>query len=395
MHADHLHADRRARVPEVRRRSSSGRAAYSSHQRSRAHGRGAAQLAASRRGSSSSPTASAYSVWATWAPTAWAYRSASSRSTPACAGVHPRSCLPVTIDVGTDNAELLDDPLYIGLRQQPRDAGRRTTSSSKNSSTAAQEVFPGVVIQFEDFANHNAFRLLEKYRDRICHVQRRHPGHCGGRAAGHVLGAAHHRRQARGPDRCCSSARAKRPPASPTSSSSAMMAQGLSDGRGAAALLARRFAGPGRAEPRPISPSTSCRTRTSMRRSAISSTAITALQAHRHHRRRGGRRHVHRGRAARKWRELNKRPIVFALSNPTSKSECTAEEAYRWTDGRALFACGSPFDPVTLDGRTFVPRQGNNSYIFPGVGLGAIASRREAASPTRCSWPLRTRSPTW
>jgi malate dehydrogenase (oxaloacetate-decarboxylating)(NADP+) len=288
----------------------------------------------------------------------------------ACAGVHPQLCLPVILDVGTNNTELLNDPYYIGLRQR-RVRGAEYDELLDEFITAARKVFPGVLIQFEDFANHNAFRLLRKYRDKVCVFNDDIQGTAAVALAGiftalRVTGGklADQRLLFLGAGEAatgiadlvvsamigegCSEADARR-------RNWLMDSQGLVvKSRSKLAEHKVHYAH----EHAPISDFlTAIRT--------LKPTAIIGVAAV------GG---TFTPEVLQAMAEINARPIVFALSNPTSKAECSAEEAYHHTDGKALFACGSPYDPVKLDGRTFVPRQGNNSYIFPGVGLGAIAS---------------------
>lgn len=286
------------------------------------------------------------------------------------AGVHPKLCLPVMLDVGTNNAELLNDPYYIGLRQR-RLRGAEYDELIDEFVNAACDVFPGVMIQFEDFANHTAFRLLRKYRDRVCVFNDDIQGTAavalagvfsalrvtGGKLADQTLLFLGAGEAATGIADLVVSAMVMQGCPAPE----ARQRNWLMDSRG---LVIRNRADlaehklPYAHEHAPIGDFvTAIRT--------LKPTAIIGVAAV------GG---TFTGEVLQAMAKLNARPIVFALSNPTSKAECTAEEAYRYTDGQALFACGSPFDPVKLDGRTFVPRQGNNSYIFPGVGLGIIAS---------------------
>jgi malate dehydrogenase (oxaloacetate-decarboxylating)(NADP+) len=289
----------------------------------------------------------------------------------ACAGVHPTQCLPVMLDVGTNNLALRDDPFYLGLKQ-PRITGAAYDELVDEFITAAREVFPDVVIQFEDFANHNAFRLLAKYRDRICTFNDDIQGTASVALAG-LYSALRVTGGALVEQRLLFMGAGEAATGIADLVVSAMVAQGmpapsarrscwLFDSKGLVVAQRSELAAHKKAYAHAGEPVGDFAAAIE----ALKPTAIIGVAAV------GG---TFTQAVVEAMVRHNQRPIVFALSNPTSKAECTAEQAYRWSGGQALFACGSPFDPVTLDGRVFVPRQGNNSYIFPGVGLGVIASR--------------------
>jgi malate dehydrogenase (oxaloacetate-decarboxylating)(NADP+) len=289
----------------------------------------------------------------------------------ACAGVHPRGALPVMLDVGTNNDALRNDPLYLGLRQR-RLTGAAYDELVEEFIEATQKVFPGVVVQWEDFANHNAFRLLAKYRDRICCFN----DDIQGTAAVTVAGIFSALRVTRRPMAeqtflCLGAGEAA------TGISDLLVAAMVAEGLSEPAARARCWlfdskglvvAGRGElaAHKQPYAHAHAPVADFAEAVRQLKPTALIGVSAT------AG---AFTREAVTEMARINEWPIVFALSNPTSKSECTAEEAYAWTEGRALFASGSPFAPVVVGGKRLVPRQGNNSYIFPGVGLGVIASK--------------------
>jgi malate dehydrogenase (oxaloacetate-decarboxylating)(NADP+) len=287
----------------------------------------------------------------------------------ACAGIHPAVSLPVTIDVGTENESLLKDPLYIGLRQR-RLRGDAYDELIEEFVLAVQDLFPGALLQFEDFANKNAFHLLHKYRNDICCFNDDIQGTAAVTLAG--LYSALRIKGGMLKDQVFLFVGAGEAGIGAGNLTvSAMVQEGLSEEEARQRCWFVDSKG------------LVVKSRTDLRghkllyahdREFISSLAEvvqnlkpTALIGV------SGQPKVFTESVLRAMAEHNERPIVFSLSNPTSKTECTAEEAYSWTAGRAIFASGSPFDPVTIDGRRLVPSQGNNVYIFPGVGLGVLA----------------------
>lgn len=288
----------------------------------------------------------------------------------ACGGVPPSACLPVMLDVGTDNAALRADPCYLGLRQ-PRLQGEEYDQLVAEFVAAVQDVFPRALLQFEDFSNRNAFALLQRYRDQLCCFN----DDIQGTGAMGLAGLLSALRLTGGPlteQRLLFAGAGEAALGIASMVTAALMAEGLSeaqarrrcwlmDSKGLVVAARHDLAEHKRAFAHAYAPLHDLQTAVATLRPSVLIGASGVPQ-------------LFSQPVLRELACAQARPIVLALSNPTAKAECTAQQAYEWTAGRAIFASGSPFAPVTLAGQTLVPGQGNNVYIFPGLGLGILAS---------------------
>jgi malate dehydrogenase (oxaloacetate-decarboxylating)(NADP+) len=294
----------------------------------------------------------------------------------ACAGVPPQYCLPVMLDVGTNNQELLQDPFYLGLRQ-PRVRGDAYAAFADEFVEAVQDLYPKACIQWEDFANYNAVPILERYRDKICTFNDDIQGTAAVALAG-VYGAMRMSGGRLTDQRFLflGAGSAASGIAGLINQSMVLEGMSLEDARARTALFdvngllvksrgdLADFQKPFALDHAPVS--TFIEAVKAIRPTGIIGVSTVPKLFNRE--------------VIEAMAEINERPIIFPYSNPTSCSECTAEEAYRWSAGGVIFASGSPFPPVEIEGRTFVPGQGNNVYIFPAVGMAVFAT--EAARVT-------------
>jgi malate dehydrogenase (oxaloacetate-decarboxylating)(NADP+) len=288
----------------------------------------------------------------------------------ACAGIDPEACLPVTLDVGTNNEELRKDLLYLGYPRR-RLQGKPYFDLVDEFVDAVRARYPDALIQFEDFLTPNAYALLNKYRHRVLCFN----DDIQGTAAVSLAGVY-------------SSTRIT---GVPFKDLRIMFLGAGSAATGIADLMTSAFVEEG------LSLEDARRHLWFVDINGLVVRSRTDLMPHNlpyaHEAAAAGfvdamdqiKPHILIGATGapgtftrpviERMSAINHRPAIFALSNPTSRAECTAEQAYAWSGGRAIFASGSPFAPVVHDGTTHRPAQGNNAYVFPGIGLGAVACR--------------------
>lgn len=293
----------------------------------------------------------------------------------ACAGIHPDQCLPVMLDVGTNNQEILDDPLYLGYPAK-RIKGKDYDDLVQEFVDAVFDRYPKAMLQFEDFLTPNAYSLLETYRDKVLCFNDDIQG-----TAAVALAGIHASLRITG---------VKFTDIRIMFLGAGSAATGIGD------LLVASLVDAG------LDVDEARRRLWFNDRTGLVVDSRDDLMSHNlpyaHKHEQLGfveainkiKPHVLIGATGapgtftqeviETMSTVNKRPVIFALSNPTSKAECTAEQAYQWSKGQAIFASGSPFDPVEYEGTLYRPGQGNNAYIFPGIGLGAIACQAKTIS---------------
>ena len=294
----------------------------------------------------------------------------------ACAGIDPARCLPIMLDVGTENENLKSDPLYIGLTDG-RIRGDAYDSFIDEFMEQASLAFPDAIIQFEDFGNRNASRLLEKYKNDYRMFNDDIQGTAAVALAG-LLSSQRITKKQLAEEKILFYGAGTAGIGIANLYTSALVEKGYSEGAARKRcwfIDSKGLVTKGRKnlsnDKIPFAHDHDVREDLCEIIESIRPTALIGIS---------GQGHAFSRDVLELMAEINDRPIVFALSNPTSVSECTAQQAYKWTKGRCLFASGSPFGPVELEGKTFIPGQGNNAYIFPGVGLGIVLSRSKIIS---------------
>ena len=291
----------------------------------------------------------------------------------AAAGVPPEGLLPMYLDAGTNNQTLLADPLYLGLRKA-RPKTEDLFSFVDEFVEAVQAVFPGCCIHFEDWTGVDAVHLLERYRDKVCCYNDDVQGTAGITLAGMINACKIKGTQLKDESYLFLGAGSAGIGLSNLLCSAlAMEGLPLDEARSRIHMIDMYgllestrtdlvdFQLPYAHPHAPMGPGCFAEAVTEFMPTTIIGVSTT-----------GG---AFNQRVVEAMSRVNERPIILALSNPTEKAECTAEQAYKWSNGKAIYAAGVQFPPVNYQGTTFLPGQANNFFIFPAVGMAIYAAK--------------------